>query len=32
MREVLVDTMVKAFSDLDAKGWDWRSSEVKAHG
>jgi hypothetical protein len=30
MREVLVDTMVKALSDLDAKGWDWRSPEVAA--
>ncbi len=29
MREVLVDAMVKALSDLDAKGWDWRSPEVK---
>ena len=30
MREVLVDAMVKALSDLDAKGWDWRSPEVIA--
>jgi len=28
MREVLVDTMVKALSDMDAKGWDYRSPEV----
>jgi creatinine amidohydrolase len=30
MREVLVDAMVKALSDLDAAGWDWRSPEVVA--
>jgi len=30
MRGVLVDTMVKALSNLDAKGWDWRSPEVAA--
>jgi len=30
MREVLVDAMVRALSDLDAKGWDWRSPEVVA--
>jgi creatinine amidohydrolase len=29
MREALVDAMVKALSDLDAKGWDWRSPEVR---
>jgi len=29
MREVLVDAMVKALSDLDAAGWDWRSPQVK---
>ncbi len=29
MRQVLVDAMVKALTDLDAKGWDWRSPEVK---
>jgi len=32
MRQVLVDTMVKALSDLDAAGWDWRSPEVVAKG
>jgi creatinine amidohydrolase len=29
MREALVDAMVKALLDLDAKGWDWRSPEVR---
>ncbi len=29
MREVLVDAMVKALSDLDAAGWDWRSPQVR---
>ncbi len=29
MRQVLVDAMVKALSDLDATGWDWRSPEVR---
>ena len=28
MREVLVEAMVKALSDLDRNGWDWRSPEV----
>ena len=28
MRQALVDTMGKALSDLDARGWDWRSPEV----
>jgi len=32
MREALVDAMVKALADLDAKGWDWRSPEVVAAG
>ncbi|HVO38996.1 MAG TPA: creatininase family protein [Spirochaetia bacterium] len=30
MREVLVDTVVKILSDLDAKNWDYRSPEVAA--
>ncbi len=29
MRTVLVDAMVKALSDLDNSGWDWRSAEVR---
>ncbi len=29
MRQVLVDAMVKALSDLDAAGWDWRSPQVR---
>ena len=32
MREVLVDTMVKALSDLDAKDWDYRSPSRRAMG
>jgi creatinine amidohydrolase len=28
MREVLVEAMVKALSNLDRSGWDWRSPEV----
>ena len=32
MREVLVDTMVKALSDLDAKDWDYRSASRRSTG
>ena len=28
MREVLVEAMVKALSELDRNGWDWRSPEA----
>ncbi|HET6485586.1 MAG TPA: creatininase family protein [Spirochaetia bacterium] len=29
MRQVLVDAMVEALKDLDQRGWDWRSPEVR---
>jgi creatinine amidohydrolase len=29
MRQVLVDAMVKALSELEKSGWDWRSPEVR---
>jgi creatinine amidohydrolase len=29
MRRAIVDAMVKALSDLDRAGWDWRSPEVR---
>jgi hypothetical protein len=32
MREVLVDAMVKALSDLDKSGWDYRPPEVAKKG
>jgi creatinine amidohydrolase len=32
MREVLVEAMVKALSELDRKGWDYRSPEVAKQG
>jgi hypothetical protein len=30
MRQALVDAMVRALTELDKKGWDWRSPEVVA--
>ena len=29
MRQVLVDAMVEALTDLEKRGWDWRSPEVR---
>ncbi len=29
MKQILVDTVVKALNDLDATDWDYRSPEVK---